>query len=271
MDCFVALLLAMTRGGPSSEKIQILRATALRDHGVFDRQEQSARHIDFSILRRGERLADTNGVLDGCGDVNGCLRIGLAYRGGDGLCIHALVVRRRTDHRVEGRRQRADDLAGLLVNGNADYENPVLSAINRVQARQRLPDAIGGMADVDNRERLPFDNFEAAGPADVAEARSHGGFDFVRCFPWAYTLQPQQEQGDRDGGVVELKCTRQAHFERSILVTSELEIEPLPGGRSGFGADSDLVTDKKRSNRASAIIFDQMRLQVSAILAVNDG
>src|SRR5260221_13885776 len=152
------------------------------------------------MLRPGEPLADTDGVLDGCGNVNGCLRIGLAYSGGDGLRLHALVVRHRADDRVEGRRQRAHDFTGLLVHGDAGHENPALWAIDRLQACERLPDAIGGMADVDNGERPLVDHLEAAGPACIVETRSYSGFDPARSYPGPHNLQPEQEQGDRDGG-----------------------------------------------------------------------
>jgi hypothetical protein len=39
LDCFVASLLAMTVGEASSEELQLLRATAARDNGIFDRQK----------------------------------------------------------------------------------------------------------------------------------------------------------------------------------------------------------------------------------------
>ena len=44
----------------------------------------------------------------GCG-------IGAPRGGGDILRVRALVMGRGADDRVEGRRQRADDLVGLLV------------------------------------------------------------------------------------------------------------------------------------------------------------
>ena len=50
----------------------------------------------------------------------------------------------------------------------------------------------------------------------------------------------------------------------------ELEIEPLPCCREGFARYADLRADKARRNRAIAVIFDQMRPQVSAILAIDD-
>src|ERR1700730_10041458 len=164
----------------SLEEPQILRASAPRDGGVFDREEQPASYIDFSVLRRGEGLAEAHGVLDACGGVNIRVRIGLSRRGGDIVRIRALVMRRRADDGVEGRRQRAHDLAGLLVAGNAGYENPALRAIDRLQAGERLPDAVGRVADVNDGERVFLDDFEAAWPGDVAQPTTQGGMGLLR-------------------------------------------------------------------------------------------
>jgi len=39
--------------------------------------------------------------------------------------------------------------------------------------------------------------------------------------------QPEQEESNRDRGIVELKRAEQAHFERPKFVSLELEVEPL--------------------------------------------
>src|SRR5205807_8468913 len=97
------------------------------------------------MQRRGEFKADIDRILDGGGEVNIGTRIGLPYRDGDVLRGRALVVGAGANDGVEGVRQRADDLAGLLVDGRADHDNPVLRAMDRLEARERLPDAVRGM------------------------------------------------------------------------------------------------------------------------------
>src|SRR3977135_265044 len=143
--------------------------------------------------------------------------------------------------------------------------------MSRLEACERLLDAVGGGADVDHGERVRIDNLEAAGPADVAQARSHGGFDPGRGLGWPRVSQPEQEQGDRDGGIVELERTPQAHFEPTKIVTLELKIEALPRRRDGFAAEPDLVADEQGYDLAVAIIFDDVRPQASAIVAIDDG
>src|SRR5258708_980104 len=224
----------MTLAETWSEEIQIARAAAIRDDGVFDREKQSPGYIYFSILRRSERLAEAYSVLDGGSDVNGRLRIGLARGGGDTFHIPTLMMRRCADDGVEGGRQRAHDLIGFLVAGNADHKNPSLRAINRLQAGERLPDGVGGMADVDRGERVLPDDLEAARPARIAQARSHRPFHFSRGFGQAPALQPKQKQRSRDRRIVELKRAAQAGFERSKFVNPELEVETLAQGRDGF-------------------------------------
>src|SRR6266513_416569 len=85
----------------SSEKLQIPRAAAPRDGGVFDGQEQSAGNVYPALPRHGEAVADRHGVLDGCGDLDDCFRIGLPCRGGDAVGVRALVVRCGAYDRVE--------------------------------------------------------------------------------------------------------------------------------------------------------------------------
>src|SRR5260370_14562795 len=133
------------------------------------------------MLRPGAPLADTDGVLDRCGDVNGCLRIGLAHRSGDGIGVRALVVCRAAYDGVERRRQRGDDLVGVLVEGNPDHENPALRAMDCLKACQRLPDAIGGVANVDHGERVLLDRFEASRPTRLPQAPAPRGSRFCSC------------------------------------------------------------------------------------------
>src|SRR5665647_578993 len=228
MECFVALLLAMTNGEVWSEKLQLLRATTPRDDGVFDRQEQSAGHVYFSAQRSGERLAETNGVLEGRGDVNGGVRIGLAYRCGDVSGIGTLVVRLCADDDVEGQRQRVHDFVGVLVERDADHKNPLPFAMDCLEAGKRLPDAVGGVTDVDDGERVLPNSLEASRPARFAQARSHRGFDFARRISRSRAALPEQEQSDRDRGIVQLKRAPQARFKETKIVISELEVKPLP-------------------------------------------
>ena len=101
-------------------------------------------------------------------------------------------------------------------------------------------------------------------PDLTAASIAAGGF----CGPRA--LQPEQEQRDRDGGVVELELAQQADVEGAEIVITEGEIEPLFRRRDGFAADPDLVADKQRGDLAMAIIFEQMHRLLSAILAVDD-
>ena len=49
---------------------------------------------------------------------------------------------------------KANDLVGLLVEGNADHEDPVVRAMHRLEARERLPDPVGRMADIDHGQRI---------------------------------------------------------------------------------------------------------------------
>src|SRR5258708_13807925 len=114
----------MTLAETWSEEIQIARAAAIRDDGVFDREKQSPGYIYLSVLRRGERLAEAYSVLDGGSDVNGCLRIGLARRGGDTFHIPTLIMGRCPDKGVEGDRQCAHALIGFLVPYNPGATNP---------------------------------------------------------------------------------------------------------------------------------------------------
>ena len=100
--------------------------------------------------------------------------------------------------------------------------------MDRLEAGERLPDAVRGVADIDHRQRVLPDDFEAAGPARIAQARSHSGFDVGSRLAGPLALQPEQEQCDGDGGIVELKRAQQVDFQRTEIVISELEVEPLP-------------------------------------------
>ena len=71
--------------------------------------------------------------------------------------------------------------------------------MDRQQACQRLPDAVGGVADVDDGERVLLDDLEAAGPARLAQAGAYRGLDPVRSLARLLALQPQQKQRDGNG------------------------------------------------------------------------
>ena len=97
-----------------------------------------------------------------------------------------------------------------------------------MQTRQRLPDAVGGVADVDHGERVVLDDLEPAGPARLAQSGAYRGFDPVGSLARLFALQPEQEQRDGDGRVAELERAGQAQFEAAKIMMSELEVEMLP-------------------------------------------
>ena len=66
------------------------------------------------------------------------------------------------------------------------------------------------------------------GQCAVAQAGAYRGLDPVGRLARLLALQPEQEQGDGDGGIVELERAGQAHFEAAKIMISELEIELLP-------------------------------------------
>ena len=87
-----------------------------------------------------------------------------------------------------------------------------------------------------------------------------------------HPLQPEQEQRDRDGGIVELKAAAQARFERTKFdQLRTAKSNRCPDRRDGFSADIP-ISSRTNSDvtRAIAVIFDQMRPQAPAILAVDD-
>ena len=98
---------------------------------------------------------------------------------------------RRADDRIERRRQRADDFFRLLVARCAGDEDPIIGAMKRREACERLTDAVWGMTDVDHGERVVLDDFEPAGPSRVAQARPDSGFDPVGSLARLLALQPQ--------------------------------------------------------------------------------
>ncbi len=116
------------------------------------------------------------------------------------------------------------------------------------------------------------DDFEAAGPTRVAQAGSHRGFDCGRMRRRLCVLQPEQEQRDGDGGIVELECAQQAHVQRR-------------GNRSPRTGNRNAAPTPRRIRRRSryrrgrtasatlaiAVIFEEMRPQASAVFAVDDG
>ena len=164
----------------SSEELQIFRTAALRDGRVLDRQEKPAGHINSSSLAwpvpaRAHRL------LDRGGDMKARPGIGARGRGGDAFRIRPLVMGRRADDRIERWRERADDFVRLLVARDAPVTRiQSCGAMDRHEACQRLPDAVGGVTDVDDGERVLTDDLEAAGPARLAQAGAYRGFDPVR-------------------------------------------------------------------------------------------
>ena len=97
-----------------------------------------------------------------------------------------------------------------------------------------------------------------------------GGLDPVGSLARLLALQPQQKQRDGDGRIVELECAGQVQFEAAKIMISELEIEMLPGGRDGLVVDADFVANEQRGAAGSAIILDEMRPQVPAVLAIDD-
>ena len=141
----------------------------------------------------------------------------------------------------------------------------------RLEARERLADAVRGVPDVDHGERVLLNYLQASGPARRAEARSDGGFDVGRGFSGPRPSQPEQEQGDRDGCIVDLERAQQARFEEAKLVVLEPQVEMLCGRRDGLVVDGDLVADKQGRNFAIAIIFEDVRPQAPAIFTVDDG
>src|SRR5579863_4603641 len=155
-----------------SEKDQILRASAPGGGSEFDCGEETAGHIDSPVERGGKRSAGAKSVLDGRGGLDVCLRIELADGGGKGGYVATLVVRAGAYDGVERRRERGCDLVGLLVKRNADHENPCSRTVNLLEAGERLPDGVGRVPDVNHGQRIFADDFEAAGPARAAKARS---------------------------------------------------------------------------------------------------
>src|SRR6476660_532010 len=121
------------------------------------------------------------------------IRFGIATprRGSDCFGVGPLVVRCCADDGLEGGRQRADDFVRLLVARRTGDEDPVAVAMDRQQACQRLPDAVGGVTDVDDGERVLTDDLEAAGPARIAQASAYRSLDPVGSLARLLALQPQ--------------------------------------------------------------------------------
>jgi hypothetical protein len=68
--------------------------------------------------------------------------------------------------------------------------------MDRHEACERLPDAVGGVTDVDDGERVLADDLEAAGPVRIAQACAYRSLDSVASLARLLALQPQQKQGD---------------------------------------------------------------------------
>jgi hypothetical protein len=98
--------------------------------------------------------------------------------------------------------------------------------MDRQQACQRLPDAVGGVTDVDDGEGVLTDDLEAAGPARIAQAGAYRSFDPVRRLARPFALQPEQEQGCGNGRVVELERRAGSVRDGEIMIP-ELKVEML--------------------------------------------
>ena len=125
--------------------------------------------------------------------------IGARGCGGDVFGIRALVMGRRADDRIEGGAS-----APTISSAFLSREAPVTRIQSSVpwiamQACQRLPDAVGGVTDVDDGERVLTDDLEAAGPARIAQAGAYRSLDSVGSLARLLALQPQQKQGDGNG------------------------------------------------------------------------
>src|ERR1700731_4183254 len=107
----------------------------------------------------------------------------------------------------------------------------------RLEARERLADAVRGVPDIDHGERFSLNHLQTSGPARRAEARSDRSFDSGRGFSRPRPSQPEQEQGDCDGCIVDLERAQQARFQRAKVAVLELEVEALYGGRDGLVVD----------------------------------
>ena len=135
-----------------------------------------------------------------------------------------------------------------------------------------MPDAVGGVADIDHRQRILRDDFEPARPLRVAQAGSYRGLDPLRRLARLHALQPEQEQGDGDRGVVELHRAEQVRLERRGNRDRRTgnRIAALTRPRTSPSMPISSRTNSER-DAAMAVIFEQMRPQVTAVLAVDDG
>src|SRR4029077_10740557 len=78
-------------------------------------------------------------------------------------------------------------------------------------------------------------------------------------------------QGDGDRGVVELHRACKVHLDATVMMIAEPEAESLPRRSRGLVIDADLVADEARGDAARTVIFDEMRPQATAVLAVDNG
>jgi hypothetical protein len=76
---------------------------------------------------------------------------------------------------------------------NDDHQDPAIGAMKCLQTRERLPDAVRRMADIDNGQRLPRNDLETAGPNRVTKSGSYRGFDRSGRFLERRFTQPKQE------------------------------------------------------------------------------
>src|ERR1700733_2456354 len=199
-----------------------------------------------------------------------CLRIEVAHGAGKGCGIAALVMRGRADDRIECRRKYFCYLLGLLVEGDSKDENPGVFAINLFERGKRLPDPVGRVADINDRQRIPSDGFETARPARLAQPRSHGCLDAGSGIVRPCALQPAQEQGRCNRGVVELETARQGHAQGAEVMIAKREVEALPGYGDGFAADPDFIANEQAFDSPVTVIFENVGSQVAAVLAIDN-
>ena len=106
--------------------------------------------------------------------------IGARGCGGDASRVRSLVMGRRADDR-----SRRTAPARRRFRPPSCHETTPVTRIQSSapwiakQACQRLPDAVGGVTDVDDGERVLTDDLEAAGPARIAQAGAYRSLDSV--------------------------------------------------------------------------------------------
>src|SRR5258708_24399974 len=103
-------------------------------------------------------------------------------------------MRRRAHDGVKSGRELRRDLLDILVARDSEHQNPAFGSIDSPQARQRLPDPVGSVADVDDGERALPDDLDPAWPAGVAQPGPYRRFDGSGSFARPRPLHPKPEQ-----------------------------------------------------------------------------